>query len=198
MKDVRYVEKKVAFYQNKKILTILMGLFIISIMVFSLLYYGLDSSGQEKIVYKGLNFVKTNVGWQAYTEDRERILVLSDPRDLESVSFPPVSLSFVDDVQKIYFSVDPSQDVSGALYDFQQNIPFSGAFVVACYEDSALCADLPLKTCADATVNIGVIVFQEAEETSLVLEGNCLTIQGKNLLIITDKLILDHYVRESG
>ncbi len=48
MKDVRFGEKKITFWQNKKILTVLIGLFIISIMVFSVLNFGLDTSGQEE------------------------------------------------------------------------------------------------------------------------------------------------------
>ena len=83
MKQIRYVEKAVPFYQNKKFLTILMGLFIISIMVFSVLYYGLDTNGQEKVEYNGLEFVQTTQGWLAYTEDEQRILLFGNPQDAE-------------------------------------------------------------------------------------------------------------------
>ncbi|MDP3728175.1 MAG: hypothetical protein Q8R18_01845 [bacterium] len=194
MKDVRYAEKKVSFFKNKKFLTILMGLFIISIMVFSVLYSGLDTSGQEKVEYKGLEFVQTTQGWLAYTEDEQKILLSSNPGDLVDISFTPVSLSFLSGIQKLYLSFNPAEDVSGALYDFQQNAAYSGAIVAACYEDGEFCTELPIKTCADVTSTIGVVLFREANESSVVLEGNCLTIQGKNLLSITDKLILDQYV----
>ncbi len=196
MKDVRFGEKKITFWQNKKILTVLIGLFIISIMVFSVLNFGLDTSGQEEVEYKGLRFIKINQGWQTYTEDETKIVVLGDPRDLETVSFDAVSLSFLQSIQieKIYLSFNPEQDVSGALYDFQMNIPLSAGLVAACYEESEACAEMPIKTCSDARVSSAVIVFREANETSVVLEGNCLTIEGKNLLSITDKVILDQYV----
>lgn len=194
MKPVRYVEKKVSLFSNKKFLTLLMGLFIISVMVFSVLYYGLDNSGQEKVEYKGLKFLETNIGWQAYTEENKRILILSDPRDLEEVSFDEVSLDFLKNMQKIYLSVNPSDDISSILYDFQRNVDFSGSYVAACYEESELCAELPIKSCLDASANTAVVIFKEAEEDFINIEGNCLTIQGKNLLILTDRLILDQYV----
>ncbi|HIH14796.1 MAG: hypothetical protein QT08_C0009G0042 [archaeon GW2011_AR17] len=193
MKQIRYVEKAVPFYQNKKFLTILMGLFIISIMVFSVLYYGLDTNGQEKVEYNGLEFVQTTQGWLAYTEDEQRILLFGNPQDAEGLRFDAVSLSFLSDVQKLYLSFNPDDDFSSALSDFQQNAGYSGALVVACSQEHELCGNLPIRTCADATSTIGVILFDQANESSVVLEGNCLTIQGKNLLSITDKLILDQY-----
>ena len=194
MKEVKVGEKKISFFRNKKLLTILMGFFIISIMIFSVLYYGLDSTGKKKVEYHGLRFVETNQGWQAYTEDGQKIFILSNPEELEDVSFAPVSLSFLGTVQKVYISFNPYDDVSDALQDFQQNIPFSVPLVGACYEDNDFCAELPLNTCADASLSVAVVLFREANETSVTLENNCLTLQGKNLLILTDKLILDSYV----
>ena len=194
MKDVRYAEKKISLWKNKKFLTILMGLFIISIMVFSVLYYGLDTSGQAKVEYKGLEFIQTNQGWQTYTEEEKKILLLSDPRDLENVSSFGVSLDFLSAVGMLYLSFNPEEDVSGALYDFQVNVEYSGGLVAACYEESEACADVPIKTCADAGLGTGVILFKEANASSVVLEGNCLTIEGENLLLLTDRLILDQYV----
>lgn len=195
MKDVRLREKKIAFWQNKKVLTGIMGLFIISIMVFSVLYYGLDSTGQENVEYQGLKFIETNQGWQAYTKDDVKILLLTDPGELENVSFADVSLSFLTSlqIQKIYLSFDPEADVSGALYDFQRNIALPASLIAACYEESELCKDSPIKTCADATLNTAVILFKEANETAVTLEGNCLTVEGKNLLSVVDKLIVDQY-----
>lgn len=194
MKDVRYVEKKSSLWKNKKFLTVLMGLFIISIMVFSVLYYGLDTSGQEKVEFNGFTFIQTNQGWQTFTDDEKRILLLSDPRELENVSLSSVSLDFLSSLGKIYLSFNPEQDVSGALYDFQNNIEFSGSLVAACYEESELCADVPIKSCVDVGLGTGVVIFQEANESSVVVEGNCVTLQGKSLLEVTDRLILDQYL----
>ena len=198
MKEVYYKEKKASIWKNKKFLNILMGLFIISIMVFSVLYYGLDTSGKKEVEFRGLTFIETNVGWQAYTKGNQRILISSNPEELGDVSFDSVSLSFLQGlgIQKIYFSVNPENDMSEALYDFQRNIPLSAGLVVACYEESIACAKMPIKTCADTAIGIVVVVFKEANETSVVIDGNCLTIEGKNLLSITDKLIIDQYADE--
>ena len=195
MKEV-YIEKKnVSFWSNKKFLTLLMGLFIISIMVFSVLYYGLDSSGQEKVEYQGITFTQTNYGWQGYTDEDERILILTNPQELEGVPLPSgISFSYLEHLPKVYVSFNPENDMSSVLQDFQANVRASGYLTAACYEDSELCSELPIKTCVDASESVGVVLFQYAEEDSVTLEGNCLTIQGKNLLMLTDKLILDSYV----
>jgi len=195
MKIVPFAKKKVSFWNNKKLLTVLMGLFIISIMVFSVLYYGLDSSGQKKVEYHGVSFVQTSLGWLGYTEDEQRIIILTNPEELKDISLDSsASFASFKDAAKVYVSFHPEDDISGALQDFQQNVVLSGYVTVACYEDSELCSELPIKNCNDATDTVGVILFQEAEENLVIFEGNCLTIQGKNLLMLTDKLILDSYV----
>ncbi len=193
MKQIYFKERKASFFQNKKFLTVLMGLFIISLMVFSVLYYGLDSSGTQKVEYNGVRFVQTNLGWLGYTESEQKILLLSNPSELANVTIG-ASFSFLTSLSRLYVSFSPEDDVSSALQDFQQNVVFSGYLMAACSEEHEACSNLPLKTCADATASIGVVLFVQAEEDSIILEGNCLTIQGKNLLILTDKLILDSYV----
>src|SRR3989344_2868797 len=101
MIDVYYKEKKVSVFQNKKFLTVLMGLFIISLMVFSVLYYGLDSSGQKNVDYENIHFVQTNVGWLGYTESEQKILILSDPSELVNISTGS-SFSFLSGLSRVY------------------------------------------------------------------------------------------------
>ncbi|MSR86360.1 hypothetical protein EXS74_03110 [Candidatus Woesearchaeota archaeon] len=195
MKAVRYGEKKESFWKSKKFLTLLMGLFIISIMVFSVLYYGLDRTDQKEVEYKGLTFTETSVGWQAYTEENQRILIQSDPSTLDSeIITGSADFSFLEGLQKVYVSFNPYSDVSSALVDFQQNMPGSAVLVASCYEASDACIQLPIKDCDDATLTTGVVIFKDGNTSTVTLDGNCLVVEGKNLLILTDKLVVDSYV----
>ncbi len=195
MKAVRYGEKKESFWASKKFLTLLMGIFIISLMVFSVLYYGLDTSDTKEVEYKGLTFTQTNLGWQAYTEDDQRILIQSDPSTLDSETLVgSADFSFLQDLQKVYVSFNPYSDVSFALTDFEQNMQGNAVLVASCYEPSDACVQLPIKTCDDATSTTGVVIFKESDSNSVTLDGNCLVVEGKNLLTITDKLVVDSYV----
>ena len=195
MKPVRYAEKKESFWTRKKVYTLLMGLFFISLMVFSVLYYGLDNTNQKKVTYRGLTFSQTSLGWQAYTDDNQRILLQSDPSTLDAENISStVDFSFVSSLQKIYMSFNPEDDVSAAITDFQQNKPGSASLAAACYEDSEPCAELPLKTCEDATSTVGVILLKQGDVDTVSLDGNCLVIEGKNLLTIVDQLVVETYV----
>ena len=191
MKDSTYITKKPAFYKRKAFLSTLVGLFFISIMVFSVLEIGLSNSQEKKVKVEGLSFVQTNSGWQAYTDDEKKIVLQVNPETLEDISSP--SFSAFMPTEKVYVSVNPYDDVQGALYDFKVNLVFSVPVVQACTQDNALCGSYPIKTCVDATSAIGVVVFQEGNTSVITLENNCLTIQGKDLLSVTDKFILDQY-----
>jgi len=190
MKQSKYAGKKIPFYKKKQFLTYLIGIFIISIMVFSLISMG-DNSG-ENIEYNNLKFTETTQGFLAYDDDGKPILILSNPEELKELETDNIKINSLKRLSKIYISINPYDNYQNALYDFN-NIELFPPQVTSCYEDNDLCAELPLKTCEDATESIGVIIFKQDNETVLSLDDNCLTIQGKDLLKITDKLILDQY-----
>ncbi len=175
--------------RKKRIFSILVGLFFIMIMVMSALYYGMDDT--EKIEYNGLKFVNSGQGWIAYNGE-EKIVIWTDPRELENYD---VDISGFGDLTKVYLSVNPSEDIKYAVNDLEKNLEFK-QLSLACYEDSELCAEMPLKNCEDATAYTGVIVLKEANETKVYLEGNCLTIEGENLLKIVDGVVVENEGRQ--
>ncbi len=195
MKKIRYADKKESFFKSKRFISILMGLFIISIMVFSILYYGLDNTGQEKIEYKGLTFTQTSLGWQTYTNSNQRILIQTNPEYLDFVTYLGFGdIEYFFSLQKIYVSFNPEENVASALIDFQANTPSGVSLVGACSVESELCVQLPLKTCEDATIANGVVIYKESNESKITQEGNCLIIEGEDLLTLTDKLVVEAYV----
>lgn len=191
MKDSWSIEKKEVWYKQKKFLTLGLGIFLISIMVMSAV--NLNTDTEEEVTYGGYTFVQTSSGWQTYLDGGQQLFLTTNPEDLASVSVPAVDFSRFSAFQKVYVSVNLYDAVQPAIYDLERNIPLPTQTDLACYEDNDLCADYPLKTCEDASFTIGVIQLQQANETLVRQEGNCLLIQGKDLLMLTDKLILDYY-----
>jgi len=185
----RFRTREQVVERKKKILTVVVGIFFIFLMMMSALYYGLDDT--EKVVYNDLKFVNTGQGWVTYNGD-DKIIIWTSPEELETYN---VDISSFESLTKIYLSVNPEEDVRYALIDLYNNFEFQSVSV-ACYEDNELCSDMPLKTCEDATPYIGVIVLKEAVETKVYLDGNCLTIEGQDLLKIVDGVVVENEGRQ--
>ena len=154
-------------------------------MVMSALYYGLDDT--EKVVYNDLKFVNTGQGWVAYNS-KDKIIIWTDPSELENYN---VDISGFESLTKIYLSINPEENVKYAINDLYNNFEFE-QISLACYEDNELCSDMVLKTCEDATPYIGVIILREANETKVSLDGNCLIIEGQDLLKIVDGVVVEN------
>ena len=166
----------------------LLGTIIILVMVGGGI--GMWPDDQDKVEVDDREFVSTDYGWQAYYGDSKLVLTMN-PLDL-NVSLANVDLGFLSRLSKVYLSINPYQDYRNAVYDFQYNVNLPQV-VYSCYEDSELCSEMVIKTCDDASSSVGVVVFKESEEDRISLENNCLTIEGKDLLKVTDKLILSYY-----
>lgn len=182
-------EKKKPIWKSKKFTTSLMGGFIMLIMVTSILGLWAEQKGEDKYEYKGIKFAKTDYGWLGY-KDNQRITLLNNPKELENISIGYVPLYTLNSLSKVYISLDYNEEVLKAMRLFEQNIKISTATVPACIKDSPKCAQMPLKSCDDATQTVGVIVIQKANETEVSLKNNCLRIQGQELTKLVDKLVL--------
>ncbi len=192
MKEVNY-SKVDNSEKKKKFYVIFMGLFIISIMVFSTIYYGLSDDTQSEVEYQGLKFIESSSGWMTYVNNNEKLVILSNPEDLDSVEFNEVDFDSMKSNSKIYVSFNPYDNSNNALYDLDRSGLLSMQIYVTCYEDNDKCSELPIKTCDDAVQGTGVVVIKLSNETKVSLNNNCLTIEGKDLLKIVDKFIVDQY-----
>lgn len=187
-------EKKKKKISTQRLVTYIIGLSLVMLMVGSGLnmagYFGGDEATVE---YNGQKFISSDEGWITYKDNRP-IVIQSDPELLTLIDTGiEANIRSIDFSQKIYFSNDPRDNIQAAFYDFTRNLQFSNTFVPACTVDIPECADYPLKTCDDATPDIGVIIFKESNESKVTFFNNCLVVQGdyENLTMITDKLILD-------
>jgi hypothetical protein len=183
-------KKKQFLTKKQKTMSGLIGGLIILIMVGSALNF-YDEDAENKQEYNGIEFMNTGNGWLGYTEEGREVSILTSPAELKNITTPNIDISNLNLLQKIYITYDPRHKVRGALYQFQKSISLSPRLVGACTVDVELCAEMPLKTCKDASSTVGIILFEESNETAISLNNNCLTIKGKDLVKLTDKLVVE-------
>lgn len=185
-------ESSLPFYKDKKkLITFGIAFFFILIMATSVLeLYIRGGDNEETYDYNSLKFVNTGNGWLAYKLDGRPIYIVSNPKDLENITINQINLGTLSLVQKAYLSYNPKENNRLALSEFAREIKLTPRIVTACPVDNDACANLPIKTCDDATTTTAVILIQETNDTSVTFINNCLAIKGKDLTKVMDKLIL--------
>lgn len=170
--------------------------------------------------YGEYKFVQTDNGWQAYINNAESeaklstllnnpIILQTNPKDLQSlkisISFaaqhsPPyysnineALLNFLS-AQKLYLSYNPEEQPQFALYNLERNFKLSTQVVDACYKDVPSCGNMVIKTCKDANQSAPVILLNQSQDITqdtVYFDNSCLVLEGKDLLITTDKLLFE-------
>jgi len=174
---------------KKQSYLIFMGALIILIMVGGAINMG--GEDENAVEFNGVQFVQTSSGWVGYKEDGSQIAVSYNPEELKNMTIGYVPISQLNMMGKIYLTYNPQERVRSALTSFAREIELNPLIIPACTEDVPQCADMPLKTCDDATESIGVIEFRETNETFVGMDGNCLKIHGRKLDKLVDRLILE-------
>src|SRR3989344_1312023 len=173
-----------------------MSIFIASIMILSVLGIAIQytTGNSENIKFRGQKFSPYQGGWITY-KDNKQIIIPTQPDLLQYQQVPDIAFEDLNKAGKIYFTSNPDNQLpQQALFSIQNNLfPYLNNVIVACIEDSPTCANLPLKTCRDASQATIVIQAQidKTQETSF--NDNCLLIKGPMQLITqqVDALILN-------
>ncbi len=151
------------------------------------------SDNSDNIKFKEQKFSQYQGGWITY-KDNKQILIPTQPDLLQDQQVPDISFSDLNKVGKIYFTSNPNNPLpQQSLFSIQNNIfPYLNKVIVACIEDSQACANLPLKTCSDASQETVVIQAQLSNNSITSFNNNCLLIQGPISLITqqVDALVL--------
>jgi hypothetical protein len=177
----------------------LMAIFIAGIMISSTLGFILTSSSQtggnsERTEFNGLSFVQTNQGWLTYLTEEDQVLISSDPRLLNNIQTPKVSINEINSGNRIYFTFNPEENIQHTFGYFDANIrPRLKTLTIGCTEDVPSCANSPLITCENALPQTKVIQVSLANQSSITYENDCLLIQGNSLQLQTflDAIILE-------
>ncbi len=189
MKRKKYVPKQKS---KKNTYLYFMGALIILIMVGGAINMDSDNN-KDAYEYNGLKFAKVNVGWLAYEDNGNEVYVLNNPAELKNITLGNLDYSRLNLMEKIYVTYNPEEIIRTAISQFDTGISLSPRKVPACTKDVSQCANLPLRTCEDATETVGVVEFQKANKTEVTFNNNCLLIKGKDLTKIVDKLIVEQY-----
>ena len=151
------------------------------------------TTNSQDIKFRGQKFTQYQGGWITY-KDNKQIIIPTQPDLLQGQQVLDVTFADLNKVSKIYFTSNPNNQLpQQALFSIQNNIfPYLSNVIIACIDDSEVCANLPLKTCKDA--NIGAVVIQaEISNTTITsFNNNCLLIQGPSYSITqqVDALVL--------
>lgn len=189
MKQKVRIEKKQSFVSKQKWF-ILIAFFLVALMVGSVLDVG-RSNREKTSTYKNYEFTLTDSGWIAY-DGNTPIMLSYNPQELESLTIPNINVGVMNYLEKAYLSFDPKDTaVQRAFFEFNRRFNLQTRVVRACYTDVEGCGDMPIKDCNSTTTNSGVIIFKTTNETKVALENNCLTVEGKDLTKIVDKIILN-------
>ena len=190
-------------FEKKKLF---LPLFLASLMIFSAFAVILSGYGPSEeevtgaVEYGGYEFTPhQGRGWQA-TVNGAPLLLRYSPFEVESlyqeVDMTPLHTLF--EANKIYVSIAPEDSVRIPLQELYTHLKITLPSVfLACTQDGQDCAELPLKTCADAGEGVGVLILKEGTEEGISLEEeeHCVTLTGREqeLTFFVDKLLLSLY-----
>jgi hypothetical protein len=156
----------------------------------------------QAYMYNGFSFVNLGGVWYSQVQKGNSLYDITfnnGPKDVEDI---PVegNLSERFDTETLYITFDPA--AAGVKFIAQANAGLSMSLAkgfgynltAGCTRnESSLCRSTAVITCEDE--DKAVIYFKEAEETKIILEDNCVTIQGYGPEIVRakDRLLMRWY-----
>ncbi|MFH0936338.1 MAG: hypothetical protein V1815_01510 [Candidatus Woesearchaeota archaeon] len=178
-------------YRIKKLILPLILVFLMIGSTFTIFLSG--SSNENEVKYNNLKFTKTDEGWLSYINN-QKIVLMNNPKDLENIQISNINLQDLNSAQKIYLSINPNENIQQAYLHFNINIKplLKSNIINSCTVDIEKCANIPIKTCADASEFQKIIILKESNESKIEYKNNCLYISGnkEELDKIIDKLTL--------
>ncbi len=151
------------------------GLMVLS--TFAIIFSGPSETSTTSYTYHDRSFRLTAQGWES-TLQGQNLILRNGPQELTSYStqFPFATAASFLGLQKLYASTMPDEPSQEAIRDFYLNSNILPPITFACVADVAGCESLPLKTCADATATVGVVLFRIGEPLSFSADGTCATL----------------------
>ena len=179
---------------NKK--RLILPIFIISIMVFSVFGVLLSSIGDNNantIDYNGYAFVFDGNKWFTF-KDKQKIEFLFDPRELDVIDLGGL-LNKVFNHKKIYLSMLPKENLDKEREFLRQIISSltKNPVINSCPLDEEGCENLPLKGCKDSIINEVLVIKLENGETNMIEKDSCITLiaDNYNFIRIIEKIRLE-------
>ena len=175
-------------------LKLFMAIFVTVILGASTAAYALMETGSStNKKYGDFTFIRSdNGGWQL---KKTSIVTSYLPQDVKNITLTG-SPKLDDFSGTLYFNALGTVEISAAN-ELLKLLPSEKA-ILSCSpenENESFCADLPLKSCADASSGMPVISFEQSNETSASYSNYCLIINSdnENALRVMDRIIFELY-----
>jgi hypothetical protein len=181
----KIISREQAAKTKKRNNLILAGILIIIMFgsVFAVIVgsFGNNSNTDEKVTYKGYEFVSSNGFWTTKIGDYS-FAFQYNPEQVEKVS-STVDYSNKYQGKTLYFSSENPYAISEIYRNLDQIV---GRFQEACLNETGCKENLPIKNCSN-----NFIVIRESNFTNILQDENCVFIEGnfENLTSITDEFL---------
>ncbi len=186
---MRHIGSKRKQEKKKKRNQLILGVTLALILFASIFGYGFGGKGgteENKVTYKGYEFVEENGFWFVEILGFE-FSFRYNPNEVEQINS---NLNFLESYYEkpLYISSDDIESES----EIYRNLMYQNSIIqrmqLACLEGEVCVNEqLPVKTCQD-----NFIIIREANTTEIIQENNCVFISGKaeELTKITDGFLL--------
>jgi len=198
---------------TRNILLAIGSLIIIFVLIFGVSYlYKKTYRNPYEYEYNGFQFKKADDGkWYTRLNYGNRYLTIPlsfGPRDLEDIQIiGSIDERFI--ARDVYVTFDPAKDIllsTGtitkeklgylALAASELSLNLAQGINVnplsACTSNDSSCGDKPVITCESGNATI---YLKRSDKTSVILDGNCITVSGKDMELVkaVDRLLLYWY-----
>lgn len=193
-------EKETAKIRTIAIITVAGFIILFFAAFFGSKYFFQDKPEYATVTYNGFEFTEIANTWYTQWQHNDKLVALAmryNPYEAENVTvLGELSEGFLQ--RQIHITFDPYSDDESFKYlalaaaELSQSIvkAFGKEVIPACTQyHHETCENLSIVTCADT--GKAVIELKAEEPTQIILQGNCITIQGKEFEIVraADKLL---------
>lgn len=181
------------------------SLFMVGLMVFSIMevvVYNTSNSGENQMVYGKYEFVYRDLGNGAgvlVTDiDGQEVEFQNLPLQVAYLNVTPVAIQALKAAPQIALVADPNASIDDAAMTDYARLQLGLAipdkvFNAMSREDDRY--TLPVLDCARANPQLVVVVFNTSNETSVVTDGSCITVNAaqRDLMRVKDRIIFEYY-----
>ena len=178
---------------------LLVSILIIVVAIFYVL--NLSSNDTKEIKYNGFEFTEVNGLWRTEWQRDNQVYIIDFRFNPEQVEDIPIegSTDARAQLETVYLTIDPSEEKTTETANLNLAAIELSTKLVAVFERTVLtactrnessgCVERPIVTCADT--NKTVFYLKQSNESKIILNGNCVTIQGtaEGIVMATDKIL---------
>jgi hypothetical protein len=187
------IKSKEEIEKKERKTRLFMAVFVTVILGASTAAYALmDTNPVEKKKYNDFTFYQTDEGWKAKNLDFTTSYI---PQDVENISVSG-ELNLNDLSGNAYLIAFGNKELSAAT-ELVRTLPLEKVSIACAIEkeNESFCYDLPIKSCEDAASGSPVIIFSEANESSVAYNSYCLEIKSneEEAIKAADRVIFGLY-----